>query len=70
MTLASPDPALDEPLTVKLGDLCSGPLCSNGVTGKARHCSQRCRNNAHALRRVREMIESLPDHEALRVIRG
>ena len=50
------------PLTVKLSDLCKGPRCNRRVTGKQRHCSQVCRNNAHALRRVARLLANMPSH--------
>jgi hypothetical protein len=62
--------ALPEPLTVGKTRSCNGPCCSNPITGNQVYCSQSCRNDMHALRRVRELFGSLSDHELLRIVRG
>jgi hypothetical protein len=65
-----PVPALPEPLTANNGHSCNAPSCLNPISGHQVYCSQSCRNDMSALRRVRELFGSLPDHELLRVIRG
>jgi len=63
------EPMLNSPLTVKLSEICSGPRCPKRVHGKERYCSQQCRNDAYALRRVAVLLEGLSDEQALRIIR-
>jgi len=62
--------AIVEPLTANDGQVCSGPKCTKLVNGKAQYCGQHCRNNAHALRRVRELLNGMSDAEVMTVIRG
>ena len=69
-TLTDIDPMLKEPLTVKRGDLCKGPLCKNTVTGKAEYCGQSCRNNALAFRTVARMLAGMSDQQAVEVLRS
>ena len=63
-------PALPEPLTVPQDHSCGAPCCSQPLTGRAEYCSQECRNNMHAVRRVRQLLEGLSDEAVLKVIRG
>jgi hypothetical protein len=66
---ADPEPALSEPLTAGKARSCNGPCCNNPITAKAEYCGQKCRNNMHALRRVKSLLASLSDDEIIGLIR-
>jgi hypothetical protein len=68
----------NEPLTTSSGNPCQGPVCPNRVEPipegwrrtVRRFCSDRCKMDAWAIRRVRKLLENATDEQVLEILRG